>query len=70
MSESVFKKHSFSPQILMILFNSEVSLEPLWEHFGRTWGLLSIYEGDFGSLLGHFGTTLGALWAYDTYMCL
>ena len=44
----------------------EVKLEPLWAHLGAALGyfwvtleLLWVYDGGFGSLLDHFGVTLG-----------
>ena len=41
-------------------------MEPLGKHFGLTLKLLWVYDGHFGSPLGHFGTwvTLGPLWGH------
>ena len=45
-------------------------MEPLWKHLGLTLALLWVYEDDFGSLLGHFGTwvTLKPLWGHFGHM--
>ena len=58
---SIFKKHSFSQSILMILCNSGVHLGDL----GGTLGSLLAYEGDFGTLWYQFGSTLEALWTSE-----
>ena len=64
---SVFKKHSFSQQILVILYSSGVNGGSLWVTFGS----LLAYEGDFGATLGslrhhfwHVKATLGSLWGH------
>ena len=43
---------------------------PRWEHFNCTKVALGHFWVTCASLFGHFGTTLGSLWAYDAYMCL
>ena len=62
---SVFKKHLFSPTILMILCTSGVTLEPLWGHFELTFGIRGCVWATFGSLWNHFGITLGLLLAFE-----
>ena len=59
---SAFKKHSFSQQILMILYSSGVNCGSRWV----TFGLLLAYESDFGVTFGslrhhflHVKATLG-----------
>ena len=64
---SVFKKHSFCPiHVNDLLYSSGVNLRSLRGHVEVLW----VYEGDFGSLLGHSVTPWDALWAHDAYMCL
>ena len=57
---SVFKKHTFSQLILMILQSDLVIFGSLWGHFGVSLGSLLAYEGDFETLWGYFGVTSGS----------
>ena len=43
---------------------SKLNLRRLWSHIGVILGLLRVYEGGFGSLLGYFGITLAPFWGY------
>ena len=49
-----FEIYLFFESISVILCNCGVNLEPLWMHLGATLGLLVVYAGDVGSLLGQF----------------
>ena len=52
---SVFTKHTFSTQILMILYSSGVNCGSRWVTFGLIWRMKVTLE----SLWGHFGITFG-----------
>ena len=43
----------------------EVTLGPLWGHFGVSLAPVLVSAGDFGSLDGHFAIIVEPLWVYE-----
>ena len=47
------------------LRHMEVTLGPLWGHFGVSLAPVLVSVGDFGSLDGHFAIIVEPLWVYE-----